>query len=308
MMFRWVLIFTFAFAAAFALGMENVRADSLPLEASIGAATIHRYVEPKVAPSTIAITVWAPMPDDQLPGQLINMNQISLPQDLPQLWIIGDGSNRRSLVGIDLSPSSTLSEKISQILAEAGLQGAGRGEELLNHLRTEINRRIAWTEKAYLNNGQPELPWDLSILADSNAETSFSQAASLPLFHFPVASGQKLPVVGLEKYLEIGKGYCLEKALLASLLLSRAGIEHRLVNGAVSFSPGHSIGHSWIELKDGRIFDPAWELVVQPTYGHPDHPDWIFVGNSWRFENQNYLILRVPFSFSFTPRVKRHLS
>jgi hypothetical protein len=280
------------FAASLALA-------ALPGRVDVGAETIHRYEEPQVSPSMIAITVWVPMPAAGQPGGLLNSNALEFPRDLSARWIMGDGGVTRALVGIDLSPGSPLSLWVEAFYRKAIASSASsaRRDQLarvLEYVRVNVNCALAWTDGAQYNDGRSELPWDLAIRSYSDMKLTLEKAAYLPVLHEPIPSEHSLPVVGLEKYLEIGKGYCIQKAILASLILSRAGIRHRLVNGAVVVGPGVSGGHTWIELADGRILDVAWELLAKPARGHRDHADWINVGGSWRFENQAYLILRLP--------------
>lgn len=268
----------------------------LPTKVNMGAATIHRYQEPKVAPPLIAVTVWVPMAWQGGPSLLENLNATTLPRDLKNKWIIGDGGTTRAFVGVDLSPGSALEQAIDYLLKKAmegteALSPAERRESILRFAAMKTGDYVRWTEGATFNDGRQELPWDIAIGSVGDLSVPFKTAAPLPIFHYPVDSGVQFPVVGLERYLAIGKGYCLHKALVASLLLSRAGIEHRLVNGAVSLSPGVSTGHTWIELPEGRVLDVAWNLLETPKKGHPDHSDWIFVGSKWRFQNENYLVL-----------------
>jgi hypothetical protein len=271
-----------------AMNALALRQPTLPARLPMGAAMIHRYEEPRVTPSLIAVTVWVPMRAADSQGLLVNMNSTHFPADLPQRFVIGDGGATRSFLGIDLTPDSPLSRAIEAIYQEAA------PGDVVEFLRAHTNELIEWTAGSSYNDGRKELPWDVAIPAfNSDLGAIMAQAANEQLYHYPIASGEELPVVGLESYIALGKGYCLEKALLASLVLSRAGLRHRLVNGAVSMAPGVSVGHTWIELADGRVLDPAWEIVEEPGRGHPIHADWIKVGGEWRYENQNYLVLEL---------------
>ena len=60
------------------------------------------------------------------------------------------------------------------------------------------------------------------------------------------------------------------------------------INGAVAGSPGHSTGHTWIELDDGRILDPAWSSMQSVTFDHDTHDTWFRFGGSYRYANQSY--------------------
>jgi hypothetical protein len=108
----------------------------------------------------------------------------------------------------------------------------------------------------------------------------FHAAKDLAVGHYPLASKVEHPVVPLENFLRVRYGTCLHQALFASLLLKKAGVPHRLVNGAT-----RAVGHTWIELGDGRILDPALGKLERP---HPSEawPGWIKYGDAVVFEDQ----------------------
>jgi hypothetical protein len=87
---------------------------------------------------------------------------------------------------------------------------------------------------------------------------------------------------------------CFHNALLASLLLQRVGVPHRLRAGFASFGrPSYdTTGHTIIELADGRILDPTWHLLKKKK-PHADYPGWI-EGDGWYwtdYDHYPYLIL-----------------
>ncbi len=76
--------------------------------------------------------------------------------------------------------------------------------------------------------------------------------------------------------------------MLCALILDKLHIPSRLVNGAVSMGPGHTVGHTWVEFEDGAVLDAAWRSIGKKNEVHPDHPDWFRFGGSYRFANQCY--------------------
>ncbi len=110
----------------------------------------------------------------------------------------------------------------------------------------------------------------------------------------PLDTGCTYPVVPLEKYLEEGRGYCIQRSILVVLLLERLGIAARVVNGAVAGGPGESSGHTWVELAGGRVLDPSWSLLAPKGARDPNFPDRFQFGDSFRFENQRFPYLAAP--------------
>jgi len=257
-----------------------------PTRAGLGVSTIHRYTEPRVTPSTIAITVYAPVPTAQVPGTVRDTNSKPFAERLPERFIIDDGGLNRIFTGVDLRKGSALDKKLDAIIARMPTDQAGQ----LDFLRRETNRIIKWTAGSSANDGRDEFEWDVKAtpLDKTVAQSTHRDAAYDAVTAPPRPTGQLMDVVGLEKYLEAGEGYCIQKALLAACILNKLGIPFRLVNGAVSTSPGSSVGHTWIELQDGRILDAAWSTLEKPVRDHATHADWFRLGGSYRFANQQY--------------------
>lgn len=267
---------------------------SLPDKVGLGVATIHRYTDTRVTPSVIAITVFTPVSTPTFPSAVLDLTAKKHHEVLPDRCIIGDAGLTRAFLGIDKRPGTPLDQKLAAIVAEIPTKPDGTidPEAAIQFVRVRTNQLIAWTAGSSFNDGRAEFPWDKAIKVDPSAWDTFSSAAYQTVGELPVLTGQTFPVVPLEKYLEAGQGYCIQKALLASLILERAGVPHRIANGAVSKSPGVSTGHTWIELQDGRVLDPAWKQLGKPeTQGAPV-PGFFRFGGSWRFENQTFPYLR----------------
>ncbi|PIS11845.1 MAG: hypothetical protein COT73_01755 [Bdellovibrio sp. CG10_big_fil_rev_8_21_14_0_10_47_8] len=260
----------------------------LPKDVLVGAATIDRYFDHRLISPDVVVTVFVPTPDTPAQGLLVNFNARQLPQQLAKRFVIGDGSYRRSFVGIDTTPGSPLSMILDKMVAEYQRSRFSKmgATGPIQFVQSYIEKKLGPVEQ--------DLPWDQSIRLKKNPDAEFTAAINSPVFHFPlVMSRARLPVVPLERYLEAEKGYCLQKALFASLALSRLGVRHRFVNGAISHYDLHNEGHSWIELQDGHIFDPTWGIFEMPIRNHQIHAHWIYVAGSWRFENTNYPALEL---------------
>lgn len=292
---------TFSVSVSQAQSAQGLGRNSAPLGKSwfVGAANAQVYFEPLVQPSKIVITIWVPLPRPGSADTLLNSNQLYAPGQRPFVFLIGDGSVKRSILQVDMRPGSELRKRI--IALKSRLQPAQGLKRLLEVARV-VNEAIRWTEGSKYNDGRAEFSWDKSIIVSPDTSAKFREASLLPVFSYPVASQTQLPVIPFEKYLEAGAGYCLQKALLASLILETLGVRHRFFNGTVVQSPGVSGGHSWIELSvDGGntvggntvvIFDPAWgQAELRSPRTHINHPDWLWFGGSWRFVDSNYLIL-----------------
>ena len=156
-------------------------------------------------------------------------------------------------------------------------------------LRANINKVLAWAPGSTFNDGRPGLPWDKKISVPGSIWGAFGQVGNEPVGHAPRSTGVGFPVVPLERYLEIGQGYCIHKALVAALILERLGFGCRIVNGAVAKAPGLTTGHTWLELTDGRILDVAWSRCeARRPDKDPMFPRRFKLGSSWRFENLTY--------------------
>ncbi len=261
-------------------------APRFPSRAGLGVSTIHRYNEPRVTPSTIAITVYTPVPTADVPGTIRDTNSKPFAEKLPQRFIIDDGGLTRIFTGVDLRKGSALDKRLDAIIARMPTDQAGQ----LDFIRRETNRLIKWTAGSSANDGRDEFEWDVKRTpVDATAAQSTHQSAAYDAVTAPPRStGQMMDVVGLEKYLDAGEGYCIQKALLAACLLNKLDIPFRLVNGAVSTGVGRSVGHTWIELQDGRVLDAAWSSLEKPVKDHATHADWFRFGGSYRFANQQY--------------------
>lgn len=249
-----------------------------------------RYNDPRTNPSCIAKTVFVPMPTDAVPGEVKDTNSKPFDERLPRRFILGDGGLTRCFIGVDLSAGSALNARLDQVMSRIPQrEGRYEAEDVIEWVRTHVTSIIGRTPGAFFNDGRAEFDWDRNIetgeLEDDFSAVAFNSIDDPPRLTVPL---ETFPVVPFEKYLEAGRGYCIQKALLAALILDRIGVPFRLVNGAVDAGPGQSTGHVWIELADGRVLDATWGQISSIKETHEDHPNWFRFGGSFRFANQRY--------------------
>jgi hypothetical protein len=275
------------------------RAPALPARAAVGAQTIERYVDPRVVARDITVTVFLPLTPGGQGGVLHDMNEKPFEATFPPRFVVGDGSLRRVFVGVDKRPGTPLDTWLDALVAELPRRadGAIDLDATVEHLRTRLGTLMKGTERA---DGAAELLWDQAIGPQLVSTAAAMATAGGAAIGAPVtAEGAEHPVLPLERYLEAGVGYCLQKALVAGLVLERAGVPARVVQGANEVAPGVTSGHTWVELPpspgypQGRVLDPTWELVR--TRG-PDHPviagRWLF-DQTYRFRNALYPYLEL---------------
>lgn len=255
-------------------------------DVNLGFDAIHFYSVPGF---DITITVSSPMPTPEAPGFVIDLNARAPQEPLPDRFILGDGGTTRAFLGVDKTPGSPLAGWLDKIVAK--IPQPKDFNATVEFLRKECNKSIKWTAGSSYNDGRAEFDWDKAIVLPANYKEVQSIAGSQVVANPGTDTGSLFPVVPFEKYLEAGKGYCIQKALLAALVLDRVGIPFRIVNGAVSSEPGESTGHTWIELVDGRVLDVAWESIAKKGAAHPTQPDWFRFGGSYRFEDWDYPML-----------------
>ena len=106
----------------------------------------------------------------------------------------------------------------------------------------------------------------------------------------------EFPTVPFEHYMVGGaKNVCIQRAMFVSLILERMGVANRVVNGTVANRPFNAVdfaGHTWIELWDGRIFDPQWKIIAPKGPGKDGFQGFEF-GGQMRFENSSFPFLEI---------------
>ncbi len=268
---------------------------SLPKTVPLGAATIHRYDDHRVSPPTIAVTVWAPIAPAGSGGKVQNLNEADYAAPLPDRFILTDAGLSRCFIGVDKRPGTPLAKKLDELVAQIPTNPAGGidADAAIEWVRANVNQLIKWTAGSSANDGRAEFDWDKAIDVPQSVWSTFSNVAFREVGHAPEAAGADYPVVPFENYIEAGQGYCIQKAVLAALILDKVGVPSKIVNGAVAQGPGKTVGHTWVELADGRVLDAAWSRVSAKGPSPDGFPDRYRFGGSDRFANQSfpYLVL-----------------
>ncbi len=254
-----------------------------------------------------------PLPEEGNFGYLIDLNAIKHHQEWPRRFVISDGSLSRSFIGVDQTPGSPLDRRLKAIYKsiESRLNYRVTKESLLELLVHNVADFMGPVQNSDASGG-PQLPWDLAIdqrlrrLELPKVEFFRHSVSFVPIY-------VQMPVQPLESYIDQGEGYCIQQALLASLILRHYNVHHRFVNGSTAIKPGYSYGHTWIELADGRILDLSARILEKPIRAQEArrmgiyprqllNDDWYYLPSykifdygswhdAWRFEVAHYLAL-----------------
>jgi len=266
-----------------AAALRSLRTDTpvrpnLPALAGLGVTNLERYPHPTAANTSIIVTAFAPTATAAVPGFTLDLNAKGFHERLPDRFVLGDAGLSRCFIGVDQSPGSQLGMILDAIVAELKTDPATGGPSqaaAIDFARNYAGSLIKWTAGSSFNDGRKELAWDKAIVIDeSAAKAAFAAHASGAVDGQVTSAGMDFPVVPFERFLEAGEGYCIQKALLAALVLERAGVPCRLVSGVVVRGPGNTVGHNWVELQDGSIVDPArsWHEATAPVVNDPPYP------------------------------------
>lgn len=85
--------------------------------------------------------------------------------------------------------------------------------------------------------------------------------------------GQRVP---LGRFIEEGKGVCIEQATLMKVLGDELGLDVTLVRGGVDGAASQSMNHAWTHVhlpgqKEPLVFDPRWGIHGEPYSRVPTH-------------------------------------
>ncbi len=243
----------------------------------------------------------------------LNPNETPFFLTKPNRFIISDGTLWKPFINVDHSAGSPLDLVLQSFISEfygspsiEKIRERLTDNQILERLNTTLPKLIHFQTSQFANNRLEN--FEESVLSQSSSlKLQFDEerarvfvlaldsykrthAISNSIFKTDIA----FPAVPLEQYLAIGEGRCIHIALTASLILEKFKIPHRLVLGSnvVDEVGGRGVGHSWIELADGRIFDAAWNIISPPGKRHAEHPDWFKFGNekgqSFRFPYERF--------------------
>jgi hypothetical protein len=267
-----------------------------PPEMSVGVAHIHKYsLSPRDKPYTVSVVVPALHPSE--PSHLADLARQNPLRPWPDRFVITDGDPGAQMILVDQRPDSVLAQQLDAIVADMGRRGINplQAEAVLKELRDHTQDYYNRFEANFLR-GASE-----GVLRLEEQELSPSAHRVFTDFIGKEISGNIWPTrdmrpsLPFEHYLaEPSNTMCFHNAMLASLILQRVGVPHRLRTGFASFNaPSYAnTGHTVIELLDGRILDPTWG-ILKSIERHPEHPEWIS-GRAWwwtPYAHYPYLVL-----------------
>lgn len=229
---------------------------------AVGVETIHKA-------GSQVITILLPMP---APGTLVlDLNAMTVRSSYPERFAMSDGTINAAFITVDTSPRSRLSHCVEELAREVQKEAGGK-EAQLSLLKDFLSSYLREVPEDY------SFPWDPA--RERRLPKEFAEAANLSAGHFPLATSLTHPAVPLESFLKAGKGACLQKVMLTSLVMKELGLEHRVRAGGTG-----DAGHMWIELPDGRHLDPTWGLLMKPSRAGAG-PGWFLMDRTYLFENQ----------------------
>ena len=284
-------------ALARVLAHPSLATDN-PSALPVGAVTVHKYTDPRVVPSNIVLSQWTPMARPQSADYILNLNSLKAGNSLPDRFVMSDGSLNRVFILVDRRPGSPLEDWIKPAANEVRKAVPDLNpKKVADYLAVNVSKKwVRGIDTRASNNGLADLAWDRALPRESgDVQFAMNQAASQNIFDMPIAAGISHQVIPLEAYFEARRGYCLQQALFTSLVLDDLGIAHRFVNGAVSFGPGSTGGHAWVEMANGMILDSSWERFGPAKHDVPGFSDWFsFQGSLMRaprFEYATYPVV-----------------
>ncbi|MDX9731167.1 MAG: hypothetical protein RBT63_05300 [Bdellovibrionales bacterium] len=230
----------------------------------------------------------------------LNPNEQSFYLAKPERFVISDGTLWKPFVIVDHRNGTPLDQKLRGFIAQ--IYGGRSTEMILKSLTVDqIVGRLSLVlptlirfQETSSGSGRLDL-FENSALQTGPMASGVYEAERERVFQVALddyrswrqirnaifQTSAVFPAVPLERYLEIGEGRCIHIALTASLILEKLRVPHRFVLGAnvTDESDGSGVGHSWIELPDGRIFDAAWSTLGSRGEAHSVHPTWFRFGN-----------------------------
>lgn len=275
--------------------LEREQAANLPISWPVGASVVDRihWIPDRGERTPRTLVTTHPIPKGNR-GSLFNLNDLTLDSPLPMRFVVGDGTTRRVLVGVDRTPGSPLArwlERTRYQIEHFRTADQPLPEAVVQALRAKCAGNMG-PVRDDVGDGRGVLPWDARIEPQSFTMPDLQFA---PSDHRPVPLGIEQPVVPLEQYVMRCEGYCLQQSFFAALVLRLFGIRSRVVNGALAyFEPGETTydgglmrqpGHAWVELENDRVLDPLAGIVDQALVWRDvrpsNYPNRIFTRKWW---------------------------
>lgn len=243
----------------------------------------------------------------------LNPNETPFYLSKPSRFVISDGTLWKPFIAVDHTPGSKLDLALNAFIKKtfgtssiAKIKARKSENQILERINSDLQNLIRFQTSQFMNNQLER--FEKAILSQSTSlkvqyDDERARVFKLALDNYEQTrrisnviykTDLAFPAVPLEQYLAIGEGRCIHIALTASLILETLKIPHRLVLGSniIDEVGGRGVGHSWIELPDGRIFDAAWNIISFPGERHTKHREWFKFGNekgqSFRFPYQRF--------------------
>jgi len=233
--------------------------------------------------------------------KVVDFAKMGFSDPIPKRFIIGEGGSTRSLILVDRTPGGPLDKQITRLKRSVilALKGKANREEILTLVAQNVAHQVGLAQNV-------PFPWDKDLKEQVKPESL--KMHELAFDHEPIPADFSLPVIRLENFIEEDEAYCLGQALIAWLVLRSFDIPARLHLGANAAFVESPIGHSSVQLEDGRYVDPAGWVVIEPKKEPKIHlglePDWDYLPNfrifpekslvgwnAWRFRLQRFLVL-----------------
>lgn len=225
----------------------------------VGAENIHS------PPPGARISALLPLPAANQ-GHIEDFNSYGPNQVYPERFTLSDGTILTPFIYVDMSTASPL-RKIVSLHAQKISATTANLEERLNLLKSYVSDHVFAL-----------VPEDDPILVSSSkglpvfAEVQY--VGNLPAGHFPIPVPKKFHTAYFESLIDYGRGFCVHKVLLTSLIMKELNIPH-----SIRFGSTGPIGHNWIQLPDGRILEPTWNLLVRPGKSEMEG-SWFKIGDT----------------------------
>jgi hypothetical protein len=298
-----IVLFGLSLSAQASARLPNSCRDALrsfftrnPPEMNVGVAHIHRYqLAPGDQPYTVSVVVPALHPS--APSHLADLARQDPVRPWPDRFVITDGDPGAQMILVDQRPGSVLSQQLDAIVADMGERGVNsqQSEAVLRELRDHTKDYYSRFESNFLRGTREGVLRHEEQWLSPGADRVFRDFLGKEISGNIWPTQDMRPSLPFEHYLaEPSNTMCFHNAMLASLILQRVGVAHRLRTGFASFNnPSYiNTGHTVIELSDGRILDPTWG-ILKTIERHSEHREWVS-GRAWwwtPYQHYPYLVL-----------------
>jgi len=279
-------------------GQLQALLNSRAKEVSIGVAHIHKYrLDPGDTERMVSVLV--PNTNDFPGSKLADLAAQDWDNPWPTQFVISDGYVSANFMHVDLRQNSPLKLELKRMLKKIkdnGIDPREDQETFLQHIASQT-RNLPYGDDPMSLRATNYNTWNTAPRYSMGEETKnifgdhLGKTPSAQVF----PTNETRDLVAFEAYVTTAVcSQCIQHAMLASLLLREAKIPHRMRTGFANLQGPtyNNTGHTIIELKDGRILDPTWNILGKPKK-HDQYPEWISAGTHWWTPNDHfpYLIL-----------------